>query len=185
VPADQDLAPFVGGPDRAGIHDDWTFEITNVNGPRRLRVVRAPSGWSLKAILVDSTDVTDTVLSFGTPAQSLKDVEVVLTRQQTAISGRITDARGRPAAGGAVVAFAVDEDRRGEGSRFFAVTRPARDGSFELRGLPRGDYFIAAADRVRDDDEWHDPDVLNALARTATRITLIEGQELTLTLKRR
>ncbi len=184
VPADPDLAPFVGGSDRADIHDDWTFEITNVNGPRRLRVLRPPPGWSLKAILVNGTDVTDAVMSFGTRAESLSDVEVVLTRQQTQVSGRVTDERGRPDAGSAVVAFAIDDDKRGEDSRFFAVTRAARDGAFEIRGLPSGDYFIAAADRGLSDDEWHDPEVLNALARTATRVALNDGQAVAVILKK-
>jgi hypothetical protein len=183
VPADPDLAPFVGGPDRADIRDDWTFEINNVNGPRRLRVLRPPSGWSLKAIFVNGTDVTDAVMPFGTRAESLSDVEVVLMRQQAQVSGRVTDAHGRPHAGGTVVAFAVDADKWGEDSRFFAAPRAARDGSFEIRGLPRGDYFIAAADRGPSDDDWHDPEVLNALARTATRVALNDGQAVEVTLK--
>jgi hypothetical protein len=165
----------VGGPGRADIHDDWTFEIANVSGPRRLRVLRPPSGWSLKAVLVNATDVTDAVLSFGTRAESLKGVEVVMTRQQTGIASRISDAQGRPVAGGAVIMFADDAGRWGDDSRFFAVARSARDGSFQVRGLAPSAYFAAAADRIRDDDEWHDPDVLNALARSAARVTLIEG----------
>jgi hypothetical protein len=175
VPADPDLTPFVGGPDRADIHDDWTFEITHVSGPRRLRVRRPPSGWNLKTILLNGSDATDAVLSLGTPAQSLKNVEIVLTRQQTHIAGRVTDDQGRAIGGCAAIAFAVDADQWGDDSRFLATTRSARDGAFDIRGLPAGDYFVTVADRVREDDEWRDPDVLNALARSAKRVTLIEG----------
>ncbi len=176
VPADPDLTSFVGGPDRADIHDDWTFEIAHVSGPRRLRVLRPPSGWSLKTILLNGSDVTDAVLSLGTPTQSLKNVEIVLTRQQTHIAGRVADDQGRAIGGCAAIAFAVDADKWGDDSRFLATARSARDGAFDIRGLPAGDYFVTVADRVREDDEWHDPDVLNALTRSAKRVTLIDGQ---------
>ena len=78
--------------------------------------------------------------------------------------------------GCAAIAFAVDADKWGDDSRFLATARSARDGAFDIRGLPAGDYFVTVADRVREDHEWHDPDVLNALARSAKRVTLVEGQ---------
>ena len=71
--------------------------------------------------------------------------------------------------GCAAIAFAVDADKWGDDSRFLATARSARDGAFDIRGLPAGDYFVTVADRVREDHEWHDPDVLNALARSAKR----------------
>jgi hypothetical protein len=183
VPADQDLAPFVGGPGQAEVHDDWSFVIANVSGPRRLRVLSPPAGWSLKAILHNGTDITDAVMSLGTPAQSLDKVEVVLTRQQSHISGRVGEPRDTNS-GCAVLAFAVDADRRGEDSRFFAATRTARDGTFSFDGLPAGDYLVAPTDRVRDEDEWRDPDLLSALERSATRVSLVEGQSVTLQLRK-
>ena len=50
VPANPDFAPFVGVANHAEVHDDWSFEIMNVSGPRRLRILGGPPGWSLKAI---------------------------------------------------------------------------------------------------------------------------------------
>jgi hypothetical protein len=179
VPANLDFAPFVGVANHAEVHDDWSFEIVNVSGPRRLRVLAAPSGWSLKAVLLNGRDVTDDVLALGLPAQSLKDVEVVMTRQAPRISGRVIDDRGNGAGGRAVVAFAVDADKRDGDSRFFGVARSGRDGSFDLAGLPPGDYFVTS-DRMRDADDWHDPELLDALARSAQRVTLVEGQTLSL-----
>src|SRR5262249_20775655 len=85
-PADPDLAPR-GGLARAEIHDDWTFELLGIHGPRRFRLARAPSGWALKAILLRGSDITDSVLQFGTRDQSLRDVEIVLTRQVSEVSG--------------------------------------------------------------------------------------------------
>ena len=154
----------------------------NVSGPRRLRILGGPPGWSLKAILLNGRDIIDDVLTLGLPAQSLKDVEVVMTRQASRISGRVIDDRGTGAGGRAVLAFAVDADKRDEDSRFFGVARSARDGSFDLAGLPPGDYFVVS-DRMRDADDWHDPELLEALARSAQRVTLVEGQTVQVTLK--
>ena len=144
---------------------------------------RPPSGWRLKTILLNGSDVTDAVLSLGTPAQSLKNVEIVLTRQQTHIAGRVTGDQGRAIGGCAAIAFAVDADKWGDDSRFLATARSARDGAFDIRGLPAGDYFVTVADRVRE-DEWRDPDVLNTLARSAKRVTLIEGQTVEIVFRR-
>ena len=87
VPADADLAPLDGNFARADIRNDWTFEMSGISGPRRLRLLRAPRGWGLKQILVNGVDVTDTPLPFGSKSQSLSDVEVVLTDRITEIAG--------------------------------------------------------------------------------------------------
>ena len=51
VPADPDLTSLAGNaPARADIHDDGTFEISGISGPRRLQLTRAPKGWALAPI---------------------------------------------------------------------------------------------------------------------------------------
>ena len=80
TPSDPDFTPFIGAPSRAEIHDDGTFEIEQVTGPCRLRVTRAPAGWKLTRVIVGGVDAMNAVLSFGTEAESLKDVEVVVSR---------------------------------------------------------------------------------------------------------
>ncbi len=69
VPVDPDQSPMQ--PADAAIHDDWSFEIAGINGPRRLRVLRAPTGWTLKDIRIRGIDVSDQALSFGQENQSL------------------------------------------------------------------------------------------------------------------
>jgi protocatechuate 3,4-dioxygenase beta subunit len=186
IPADPD---FVGhGAASADIHDDFTFHIGRVLGPRRLRLVRAPAGWMLKAIRLNGQDVTDAVMAFGRPNQSLKDVEVVLTDLVTHLSGRVIDSRGAPTADCTVVLFPVDEDRRYDGSRFFATVRPAPDGAIDVAGLPEGEYFVAAVDRLPEgsgigEDAWQDPDLLERTARNAARVTLQPAQTVSVNLR--
>ncbi len=186
VPVEPDLAPFNGGPGRADIQDDWTFEIANISGPRRLRLGRAPAGWTLHAVRVNGIDATDAVLNVGARDLPLTDVEIVLTNRLTEISGRTTDARGQPIADCTVIVFAVDRQLWYDGSRFFMASRPSGDGSFALRALPPGEYFLAAVDRIPGADtatEWQDPEFLESISRSATRVTLTEGLKLPVSAK--
>ena len=186
VPADSDFAGR--GSASADILENLTFRIAAVLGPRRIRLTRTPAGWMLKSIRLNGVDVTDAVMSFGRPNQSLKDVEVVLTDLVTHVSGRVTDSRGAAIGDCLVVVFPVDEDRRYDGSRFFASTQPASDGTFDVQGLPEGTYLVAAVDRLPaepgiGDDAWQDPELLDRAGRSAARISLQEGQTVSVTLR--
>jgi carboxypeptidase family protein len=181
APADFDFAPSNGGAiARAEIKEDWTFQLTGVNGPRRFRLREAPAGWALKMVRVNGSDVTDSVLSFGASAESLSDVEIVLTRSFGGITGIARDASGQPAIEYTVIAYSTDPQLWYHDSRFVAHAT-ARDGRFTVPGLPPGDYYCVAVPRVRG-DEWEDPAVLEALALRATRQSIAEGQSVAVTL---
>ncbi len=176
VPVDLDSAPLNGGGSiRAAIRGDWTFTMAGLSGSRRLRLARAPAGWTLKGIYVNGTEITDTAVTFDTRNRSLADVEVVLTSQTTDLVGGVTDARGQLVADYAAVVFSVDRDLWYAQSRFYQLSRPQQDGTFRVRGLPPGDYYLAALDWVQG-GEWQDPAFLESLAPRAERVTLVEAQ---------
>jgi protocatechuate 3,4-dioxygenase beta subunit len=183
VPADPDLTSLVdNAPARAEIHDDWTFEIGGVNGPRRLQLTQAPAGWGLKTIRVGGIDATDTVFPFGTADQSLRDVEVVLTKRLTMLTV-MQKAAPRPDI--RVIAFAVDVARRYPGSRYVSVGVPAPGGEVLLKGLPPGEYYVAALgmETLIGSDAQDESEFMESLVAGATRVTLTDGESRTVSVR--
>ena len=130
-----------------------------------MQVARAPNEWALKEIRVRGIDVTDRPLAFGTRAQSLTDVEVVLTDRVNELSGTIVDDHGRAAPMSHLVVFSTDYDHWYPASRFLRQTAAGPDGTFALAGFPPGSYYaIAVAQLPADgDDAWQEPAYLESL----------------------
>jgi hypothetical protein len=185
VSADPDRSPSGGNVARGDVRQDYTFFMQGIHGPRRLTVPRPPNGWMLKSVTSAGVDVTDTALPFGTRDQSLTDVEVTLTNRVTELTGTVVDSRGQAAAAYSLLVFSTDHDRWYPGSRFFRRAAPQSAGNFSVRGLPPGDYFVAAMPDTsvpRDGfDAWQDPEFLDAIALRAGHVTVTEGATLSMT----
>jgi len=187
LPSDFDRAPLAGPTGRATGKSDATFVLNGLNGPRRLRLLRVPPSWRLKAIHANGSDVTDEPLPFGAKDESLTDVVIVLTNKVSGIAGSVTDARGQAVTDYTVIVFATNADRWYQGSRFFTFTRPKADGTFAVTDLPSGEYYVAAVDWLQGTEgfgEWQDPAFLKSIAPRATRLTLSDGQLAAVTLRR-
>ena len=186
-PTDFDRAPMLPGDiARTRIGDDGRFALGNLQGPRRLRIFRGPSEWSLQAVRVNGFDVTDDILSLGTRQESLSDVEVVLTNHGPTVGGTATDAQGHPAVDYTVVAFSTDPQKWYQRSRFINFARPTNDGTFTVPGLAPGAYYVVAVDSLQGAEgwgEWQDPEFLRAISASATRVTLTEGTPISLVLR--
>ena len=183
IPADFDLSPSRSA--TANIRSDWTFELAGINGPRRLQLLIAPTGWALKEIRVNGIDVTDRPLPFGRTDQSLTDVEVVLTDRVNQLNGTIADDRARPVPGSSVIVFSTDRGRWYPASRFLRRAVAGSEGAFTVAGLPFGSYYAAAVAQPPADgeDAWQDPEFLDSLASRASTVTLGDGQKVFLGLR--
>jgi carboxypeptidase family protein len=172
---------------QADVRPDLRFAMTGIRGPRRITVGRLPSGWMLKSVTANGVDVTDVPLPFGSPDQSLTDVQVVVTSQITELSGTVADGRGDLATSYTLLVFPVDRDRWYPGSRYFRRAGPGSGGNFSVRGLPPADYYVAPMmgwNVLKDgNDGWQDPEFLESIALRASRATLAEGGRLALTTK--
>jgi protocatechuate 3,4-dioxygenase beta subunit len=183
LPVDFDLSPPSVA--IADIHDDWTFDIAGVNGPRRLQLIRTPPGWMLENVVVNGVSAIDRPLPFGRADQSLRDVEIVLTDRLSELAGTVTDDTSQPAAGSHVIVFPTDRDRWYPASRFLRTALAGADGTFTIVGLPFGSYYVAAVPRLPDegDDAWQDASFLNAILLRASSLTVRDGTKQTVSIR--
>jgi Carboxypeptidase regulatory-like domain len=182
--ADLDRTPNGGSIARGDVADDLTFQMTGVRGPRRIGIDGPPDGWGLKSVMANGVEITDVVLKFGTPDESLSDVQVILTNQLTELVTTATNARGQVTRDYTLLAFPSDREKWYAGSRGFRRVRPEPAGYADVKGLPAGDYFVAPVygmSVLKDGvDAWQDPEFLESIAQRATRATLNDGQKLSI-----
>jgi len=98
---------------------------------------------------------------------------------RSAISGHVTDSASAPVDDYSVVVFSTDRSKWLGASRFLRLARPTKDGSFEVTGLPPGEYWVAATDPMKGTEASGDslaPEQLEQLVFRATRVTLTDGQ---------
>jgi hypothetical protein len=163
------------GESSARAETDGSFVLSDIGpGPRLIRVTGAPDGWQLEAVHLEGRDVIDTPLEFRGEA-SIEHVVLLLTDQLTELTGTVQDEAGDALTDFTVVAFPSDERLWQPRSRHILASRPDQNAQYRLRGLPPGDYLLAAVEIV-EEGEWFEPRFLEELRRRATRVTL-RGRE--------
>jgi hypothetical protein len=166
----------------ARVDADGTFTLTNLFGPRLIRVNGLPQEWVLEAVIVAGADVTDRPVDFG-PNQEIEDAQIVLTDRVTQIAGAVSDRDGKPSRDFTVVVFPEDETKWASPSRYLRSARPDQQGLFKIRGLPPGDRYLAVAVDYREEGGANDPEFLDLIKNRATRFRLGPGASTTVDLK--
>jgi protocatechuate 3,4-dioxygenase beta subunit len=165
----------------APVQEDMTFELKSAPGVYRLNLATAGMGWTIRSVRLNATDVTDAGFEIK-GSQEIGGLEVELTNKLTTISGLVTNARGDALKDYSTIVFAQDSARWTGNTRYMSVGRPDQDGRFKISGLPPGDYYIIALDRL-DTGEAGDPEFLERIRTKASRLSLDEGETKTLDLK--
>jgi protocatechuate 3,4-dioxygenase beta subunit len=174
--------PMMVGSSSASAKADGTFELKGLAGHRVIRANNLPSGWMLKAVRLNGTDITDAGVDFKAGEQ-LSNLEVVLTSKTTEIAGGVTTPDGKATKDYTVVVFSDDPDHwTVPMSRWIAGARPDQDGRFKISNMPPGTYYVVALDYI-ESGAWSDPELLDRLKTRAKRFTLNEGSVETLDLK--
>jgi Carboxypeptidase regulatory-like domain len=152
--------------------NDTDFQLAGVSGPTHLDVEGVPEGWAVKAILLDGDDVTDSLFDLTNTTAAIR---VVMTDRLTSVIGTVqsnSEIRDH-----SVLVFPDDATKWTYPSRYVRTIRAARDGRFEMRGLPPGERYLAAAIDYLEDGEEQDPQLLERLRSRATAFNLGEGEQ--------
>ena len=132
-------------------------------------------GWYLKAVFHGPDDVTDSGVDF-VPGRDVEDLQVVLTRKFTDLSGLVTDDRNRPIVDASVVIFPANRERWTTMSRYLRTLRPDTQGRYTVKGLPPNeDYLIIAVSNL-EQGQGGDPEFLDRAKEDAKPLTLNEGE---------
>ena len=150
-------------------------------GRYRVHVTNSPAGWMFKSAMLNGVDVSETPFDL---TKDVDDLVLNFTDRWSGISGSV---QGAGADTASVIVFAADTQiwqTAGPSSRRFKNVRASSDGQFGISSLPPGDYYVIAV-REEDAADWRDPAVLDVLARTATRVTILDGEHRTMDLQLR
>ena len=121
---------------QARVEKDNTFKIVAVAaGAHFIRPSGPLRGWSLKSVMLDGRDITDTPLELRS-GQQVPRVSVTFTNQINEINGTLTSDQGTPLTEYTVLAFSMDSSFWRPQSRHIGTARPDQTGKFRLRGLP-------------------------------------------------
>jgi hypothetical protein len=164
---------------------DNTFEYRGIFGRSLLIAQPKDPAWYVKSITYRGQDLADTAFDFGS-TEIFRDIEVVVSAAGAVVTGRVTDERAAPVRDYTVVLIPTDRSKLTIRSRWLKTGRSSQDGAFRVTGLVPGDYWIVAVNRLDGSEvagDLQNPDVLDALASRAQRITLGEGQSQILTLR--
>jgi hypothetical protein len=151
---------------------DGTFAFNTVVTGRFIVTARLPrdSRWVLKSVTLGDRDLFDQPLEMAA-GDRVAGVMMTFTDRPSELTGTLTDAGGRPAAEFHVVAFTTDRARWTPTTRRIQTVRPGSDGSFSIKGLPAGDYYLAALTDV-EPGEWLAPEFLDQIVPASVRVTV-------------
>jgi carboxypeptidase family protein len=187
----------------ATIAADWSFRVDGLNGTCSVQPIATFGRWMLKAVIVNGENVADAPVTFEA-GQQLRNVQVVVTDRRSELSFRVSDDSGQVTREYVVIAYPVEKTRWSTAHIMVGQTIDpvllARSGSSTsavpgspqraapvrrevMSGLGPGDYYVVAVDDLEPED-YRDTAVLDRLRSSGTRVTIAEGSNSEVVLRR-
>ena len=129
--------------------------------------------WSIKSSIANGRDAYEGPLRVN-PNEPV-EWTVTFTDKPTTLAGVLQDRSGRAATDYFILVYSADRTHWTAGSRRVRMTRPATDGAFSAKGLPPGEYLVAALTDL-EPGEWNDPTLLEQLAASSVKVSLRLGE---------
>jgi hypothetical protein len=137
---------------------------------------RAMAGWESRGATLGGRDVSTRPMDVQ---GDITGVVMTITDHPSELTGSVRAASGEADPGAAVLLFTTERDLwvdSGVSNGRFRSTRAAENGTFLIRGIPAGSYYLAAIPDA-EAGEWQDPRLMDAIARTAARILIVDGEK--------
>jgi hypothetical protein len=134
----------------------------------------------VKSVTLQGRDIADLPFEMK---ETMSGVTVTMSRRGASVSGAVRSTAGAPDATAALLLFPTDTRLwidYGPYSRRLKDTRATRTGTFEIRDLPAGDYYLVAVPQAA--MTWK-PGFLESMSRIATRVTLSEAEQRSIDLR--
>ncbi len=176
------LAGGSAGPDEGIVDAEGRFETKAGVGDRVfISIPRLASGWMIKSVVLDGSDITDAPLEI-TGRTRLSGVRITVTNRLTSVTGGVADTRNQPVASYVVVILPAEEREPVVTARLLRTATPDRNGRFTVTGLRPGRYMATAVQFIELNRQFS-PDFQVELRQRATQFTVGDGQAVTLDLK--
>lgn len=161
------------------VNPSGAFSIAGITPGRFRLTVMLPNtapttpAWSLKSVTAGDRNLTDLPIEITPSGAPL--LTVTFTDQSSELSGTLRTSASEPPNDFFVVVIPADRDYWLPGSRRIKSVRPDINGHYVFRGLPPGDYRVAATtDLVQSD--LGDPSALVQLANQSAPVSLGLGE---------
>jgi hypothetical protein len=132
-------------------------------------------GWWARSAIAGDVDLLDAPVNVS-PGRDVGDVDLMLSRQRSSLTGRLQLTDGRPGSDYFVIAFSTDSRAWQTLSRRTHATRPADDGVFRIEDMPPGEYFLTVMSDF-DSTMLSAPGFFEQAAAAGVRFTLAEGEQ--------
>ena len=142
----------------------------------------APPGWTLKTITVGGRDISGWPLEIGTT--DIDNIVVTFTDRPASLNGTVRLGTGQAQSSTMVLLFPADVQRwisLGMSPTLRRSLVAGDNGTFSTTGLFAGDYMAVALDSAQPID-LENPAAYASLARVATRVTITDGAQATVSL---
>ena len=140
------------------------------SSPQGIRTRVGP--WWLKSITIDDREMLDQPLEILPNARTMR---VTFSDRASQLSGVVANRDGAPVTDAYVVVFSDDAKTWFQHSRRVAAIQLDAQGRYTVWNLPSGNYFVAVSSDL-ENNEWFDPERLEALRAGASRVTIGEYQ---------
>jgi hypothetical protein len=175
-----------GDASAAALVDDLgQFSTTGlVAGSYYIRVVDSPVGWMFTRATYNGLDRSEYPVDVD---DDLSGIALEFTDRWTGLRGVVTTPSGQIDSAALVLLFPTDAARwrvSPPGNRRMRRARVSENGDFSFGAVPIGEYYVAVVDDEEAGD-WQDPESLEQISRSATRVTINDGDQKNITLRKR